>query len=97
MILFKEIIIFNIWFLRYFENIYNVRCFLNALAAHGLHQSVDSTTHKDGHILDLVVARPEDNLVDRCRVLTIHGFNNFCVLEMFNIATFLWLVMCYCT
>ena len=39
--------------------------FMDDLTAHGLHQYVKSTSHKDGHILDLIISHEEDNLVNK--------------------------------
>ena len=42
--------------------------FLTTLANSGLDQHVTGPTHKSGHTLDLVISRPDDNLISNCTI-----------------------------
>ncbi|XP_072023162.1 uncharacterized protein [Amphiura filiformis] len=44
----------------------DVRRFLTCLEVSGFHQHVNQPTHRSGNILDLIISRPEDNLVHNC-------------------------------
>ena len=62
----------------------HVARFLDALTSHDLHQYVQETTHKDGHILDLIISRVEDKLISECCVLPSLGSDHKlidCVIE----------------
>ena len=52
---------------------YDSRRFLGSLTETGFQQHVHQPTHKDGHTLDLIISRPEDNLVSTCQVLPSLG------------------------
>jgi exonuclease III len=45
-----------------------VKRFLTSLDTSGFHQHVTTPTHSHGHILDLVISRPDDNIVRPCWV-----------------------------
>ena len=42
--------------------------FHHLLKSYNLEQHVKEPTHKDGHILDLIISRPSDNLLSSCNV-----------------------------
>ena len=44
-------------------NKWDAKRFLMSIETAGLYQHIHVPTHKDGHTLDLVLTRPEDNLV----------------------------------
>jgi hypothetical protein len=46
----------------------NDRDFLDLIKSHGLVQHVKESTHKKGGILDLILSRPSDRLVENVRV-----------------------------
>ena len=52
---------------------YDSRRFLGSLTETGFQQHIHQPTHKDGHTLDLIISRPEDNLVSTCQVLPSLG------------------------
>ena len=53
--------------------------FITSISSVGLHQFVQSPTHRLGHTLDLVLARPEDNLVSDCIVHDISMSDHYAV------------------
>ncbi|XP_072021265.1 uncharacterized protein [Amphiura filiformis] len=56
--------------------------FLESLAENGFQQHVHQSTHKDGHTLDLIISRNEENLVTKCQVLPTLGSDH----ELINCA-----------
>ncbi|XP_072041253.1 uncharacterized protein [Amphiura filiformis] len=53
--------------------------FMDSLNSVGVHQFVSGPTHIKGHTLDLLIARPDDNLVKSCVVLPSLGSDHFVV------------------
>jgi len=64
----------------------DVRRFMTIVSSFGFNQHVDKPTHRFGNTLDLVLTRPEDNLIHGCDVddirFTIDHFMVNCVLNV---------------
>ena len=67
-------------------NKWDAKRFLMSIETAGLYQHIHEPTHKDGHTLDLVLTRPEDNLV-KCTSVgprpSDHHFTH-CTLDLYK-------------
>ncbi|XP_072016909.1 uncharacterized protein [Amphiura filiformis] len=61
-----------------------VRRFLTGIETSGFQQHVTEPTHISGHILDLVISRPDDNLIHSCRVQNNIRSDHFMVNFLIN-------------